>query len=142
MGLGGRFRDFVYHLPVVRHYKNLSIVHLEMINILVAIRVFGHMWHRKLILVKCDNDAVVHVLNSGKTRDPFLATCARNIWQEAAIRDVELKYVHIIGKQNKVADLLSRWENTVAQYQMLNALVEKPVWVKVGSELLDLNYDI
>ena len=142
MGLGGRFKNFVYHLPVVRHYTNLSIVHLEMINILVAIRVFGHMWHRQLIQVKCDNDAVVQVLNSGRTRDPFLATCARNIWQEAAIRDIELKYVHIMGKQNKVADLLSRWENTVAQYQFLNALVENPVWVKMGSELLELIYEI
>ena len=113
-----------------------------MINILVVIKVFGHMWHRQLILVKCDNDAVVQVLKSGRTRDPFLATCARNIWQEAAIRDIELRYVHIMGKQNKVADLLSRWENTVAQYQNLNAFIDKPMWVKVGSELLELNYDI
>ena len=142
VGLGGRFKNFVYHLPVVRHYRNLSIVHLEMINILVAIKVFGHMWHRQLILVKCDNDAVVQVLTSGKTKDPFLATCARNIWQEAAVRDIELKYVHIMGKQNKIADLLSRWENTAAQYHLLNTLVQSPVWVKVGPHLLDLNYEI
>ena len=142
VGLGGRFKNFVYHLPVVRHYRNLSIVHLEMINILVAIKVFGHMWHRQLILVKCDNDAVVQVLTSGKTRDPFLATCARNIWQEAAVRDIELKYVHIMGKQNKIADLLSRWENTAAQYHLLNTLVQSPVWVEVGPHLLDLNYEI
>ena len=141
-GLGGKFKNFVYHLPVVRHYRNLSIVHLEMINILVAIKVFGHMWHRQLILVKCDNDAVVQVLTSGKTKDPFLATCARNIWQEAAVRDIELKYVHIMGKQNKIADLLSRWENTAAQYHLLNTLVQSPVWVEVGPHLLDLNYEI
>ena len=127
---------------MVKHYKQLSIVHLEMINILVAIRVFSHMWHRQLILVKCDNDAVVQVLNAGRTKDPFLATCARNIWQEAATRYIELKYVHIIGKQNKAPDLLSRWSNTELQYQLLNYLIENPVWVKVGSELLELNYEI
>ena len=109
VGLRGRYQNLVYHLPIVKHYQNLSIVHLEMINILVAIRVFGHIWHRQLILVNCDNDAVVQVLNLGRTRDPSLATCARNIWQEAATNDIELKYVHIMGKQKRAADLLSRW---------------------------------
>ena len=74
MGLGGRYENLVYHLPVVKHY--LSIIHLEMINILVAVRIFGHIWHRKLVLVKCDNEAVVQVLTSGKSRDPFLAAFA------------------------------------------------------------------
>ena len=47
-----------------------------------------------------------------------------------------------MGKQNKTADLLSRWENTETQYHLLNALVESPVWVGVGSHLLELNYEI
>ena len=139
--LGGRLKKFVYHLSVVKHYKNLSIVHLEIIIILVVIRVFGHMWHRQLILVKCDNDAVFQVLNSGRTKEPFLATCATSVWLEAATRDIELKYVHIMGKQNKATDLLSRC-NIELQYQLLNSLVENPVWVQVGSELLELNYEI
>ena len=62
VGLGGRYKNLVYHLPVVKQYANLSIVHLEMINILVAVRIFGHSWHKKLVLVKCDNEAVVQVL--------------------------------------------------------------------------------
>ena len=108
VGLGGRYdENLVYHLPVVKHYGNLSIVHLEMINILVAVRIFVHIWHRKLVLVKCDNEAVVQVLTSGKTRDPFLAACARNIWHECGIRDVELRYVNVRGRDNKTADLLS-----------------------------------
>ena len=77
---------------------------MEMINVLVAIRVFGHIWHRQPILVKCDNNAVVQVLISGRTRGPFLASCATNIWQEAATNDTDLKHVHLMGKQNKAAD--------------------------------------
>ena len=123
----------MYHLPIVKHYQNLLIVHLEMINILVDTRVFGHIWHRQLILVKCDNDALVQVLNSGRTRDPFLATCARKIWQEAATNDIELKYVHIMGKQNRAADFLSRWRNTELQCQLLTSLVEDPIWMTVLS---------
>ena len=36
-GLGGRCDKVVYHVPIPKHYKNLAIVHLEMINILVAV---------------------------------------------------------------------------------------------------------
>ena len=37
VGLGGRCGHLVYHLPIVKHYANLTIVHLEMVNILVAV---------------------------------------------------------------------------------------------------------
>ena len=32
-GLGGVWKNYVYHLPIPRHYLNLGIVHLEMGNI-------------------------------------------------------------------------------------------------------------
>ena len=89
-GLGDRWGRYVYHLPLEKHFQNLSIVHLEMINILVAIRTFGKYWFRKHILVRCDNIAVVHVLMSGKTKDPFLATCAQNVWLTAALANTDL----------------------------------------------------
>ena len=48
VGLGGRCDNKVYRLPIVKHYANLHITHLGMVNILVAIRVFGP----KLLLVQ------------------------------------------------------------------------------------------
>ena len=78
-GLGAVWKNYVYHIPIPRHYLGLTIVHLEMINILVAIKVFGPFWARRKILVKCDNQAVVAVLRNSKTKDAFLTTCARNI---------------------------------------------------------------
>ena len=93
-GLGGRYNNKVYHLPVVKHFQNLGIVHLEMVNILVAVRIFALDWQHKSILVKCDNAAVVQVLTNGKTRDPFLATCARNIWYCMAQNDINFTYTH------------------------------------------------
>ena len=40
VGLAGRWDNKVYHLPIVKHYKNLHITQLEMINILVAVKIF------------------------------------------------------------------------------------------------------
>ena len=88
---------------------NWSIVHLEMVNILIAIRLFKPLWSTRKVLIKCDNEAVVSVLKTGKTRDPYLAACARNVWYDSSRADIDLHYTHIMGTDNKVADVLSRW---------------------------------
>ena len=141
-GLGGRYNEKVYHLPIARHYKNLHITQLEMINILVAIRIFGPTWSHKKVLIKCDNLAVVQVLQSGRTRDAFMAACVRNVWLEAALSDVQLIYKHFPGKLNSVADLLSRWQNTAHQFHLLQCLVPNFLWVPVSSDLLEINNEI
>ena len=61
------------------------------------------------MIIKCDDSAVLQILNSGKTRDLFLASCARNIWYVAARNDIKLLYRHVTGQDNGLADLLSRW---------------------------------
>ena len=72
------FHNLVYHAPIPPSYCNLSIVHLEMNNILVAIKLFGNHWEKQGVRIYCDNIAVLPILQSGCTQDPYLATCARN----------------------------------------------------------------
>ena len=76
-GLGGRFGNLVYFLLLP---KECRIVHLEIVNILLAIRLFCSLWSGHKVLVKCDNNAVVTVLKNVKTKDPFLSACTRNVW--------------------------------------------------------------
>ena len=57
-----------------------NIVQLEILNILVACKIWATHWYNRRIKIWCDNLAVVEVLNSGKSRNYILATCARNIW--------------------------------------------------------------
>ena len=73
----------------------MSIVHLEMLNILVAIRVWGVQWSARNIRIHCDNQAVVCVLTTGKTRDLTLAAIAWNIFMETARLEMSLRTVHI-----------------------------------------------
>ena len=103
-GFGGRWGNCVYHVPIEKEYKNLAITQLETLNILVALRLFASYWHRKKVHVRCDNLAAVQVLTSGKTQDPFLAACARDVWMVAAQADIQVKYSHIPGSKNEVAD--------------------------------------
>ena len=97
----------VYTLPIPCHYSHLHITQLEMLNVVVALKVWASVWADKIIDIKCDNLAVVEVLTSGKTKDNFLATCARNVWLICAIFNIQIRVWHIPGKSNHIADLLS-----------------------------------
>ena len=131
-GLGRPWENLVYHLPLPHHCRNLGICQLEMKNILVAIHIFVSFWHRKTILIRCDNAAVVCDLTTRKARDPFLAAAARNIWIELAREDIQAVYKHIPGKVNQLADLLSRWKNTpfqVTNFNRQSCVVNCPHWI-------------
>ena len=109
-GLGGCFKNLVYTIPL--GFEHYSIVHLEMLNIVVALKIWGSMWRDARIQIHCDNLAVVQVLTSGGSRDPVLSTCASNIWLLSAVYNITIQFSHIAGVQNTVADLLSRWTNS------------------------------
>ena len=140
-GLGG-FNNLVYHLPIPLGFQNLDIVHLEMINILVAVKLFGVYWKKKPVKIFCDNMAVVCVLHSGKTIDPNMAACARNIWLWSASYDIYFQFVHIASKTNVIADLLSRWTQCVDGDKKLYGLVPSAQRQHVSLGHLDLNNDI
>ena len=138
-GLGGRWCDFVYHLPIPLGFMNWSIVQLEMVKILLAVRLFQAHWASRKVLIKCDNEAVVSVLRSGKTKDPYLGACARNIWYVCVLADIDVQYVHIRGLDNRVADLLSRWSGSGKDSIELQMYVKNPVWVPVNMNFLDID---
>ena len=128
-------------IKIPKNYENYSIVHLEMLNILVALRVWAKQWSNKKILLKCDNQAVVSVLNSGKSQDMTLAAMARNINMLLAVEDIELQVIHILGSDNKIADL-SRWSITSNPDVKLRQLIKNPLWLMLSSDILNLDWSI
>ena len=141
-GLGGRWGSLVYHLKIPKVFILLGIVHLEMVNILVALRLWGKAWATKKITILCDNQAVVSVLNNGKTRDTYLAACARNISMLAAKFDIDINPVHTLGVNNGVADLLSRWQGTSIDNQSLLKMVTNPQWCGVNMSYMYVDFEL
>ncbi len=82
---------------------------LELLTIIVACKVWGRRWAGKRILVQCDNEVSVVVINSGRSRDRFLQACLRELHFFAALHQFEIRGIHIAGVSNRIPDALSRW---------------------------------
>ena len=88
--------------------ENLSISVKELLPIVLAAHIWGNSWSRKRIVFKCDNLAVVMLLCKGSCRDRHLAFLLRELTMRAILCSFTFYAVHIPGKINVHADLLSR----------------------------------
>ena len=113
-----------------------------MLNIMVAVRVWANNWKNQRVLIKCDNQAVVSVLNSGRTQDLTLAAIARNIMMDISENNIDLQVIHILGIRNKIADLLSRWFITKNPGDVLKKFLPNPVWLHVPETITNLDWSI
>ena len=143
-GLGGCWNQEVYSTPIFDIYNHkLTIVHLEMLNLVIALKLWGHRWAHMTVRFYCDNLAVVQVVNTGKTRDEWLALCLRNIWLLIASHDITLKINHIRGSANNVADMLSRlYSDKITDFDLYKNIKDTCIWHKIPLQYFNLNYEI
>ena len=139
---GAIFDNQVYALPLPSSFNNQNIAYTELINVLVALKVWHKEWAGLRVLIKCDNQSVVSVLTSGKTKDSVMAKYARNIFLWLSAFNIDIRVVHVPCKLNPVADLLSRWYTTHDNVKKLQDLVYPVTWVGVTQELLHVDETI
>ena len=54
-GFGDQFKNYVYAISIPKGYMGYSIAHLEMLNVVVALEIWGHHWANKFVKLFCDN---------------------------------------------------------------------------------------
>ena len=96
----------MYAISLSSSWQTQIIAYVEMINILVALKIGHSQWVVLRVLIKCDNQAVVAALTNGK--HVTMAKHTRNIFLWLSSCNIEIKLVHVAGKLDPVADLLSR----------------------------------
>ena len=132
-GVGAIWNDNVYaasrHIQVTWH---LSITQLEMLNILIALRVFGDAWPQKSACIHIDNKAAMYSLKKGCIKDSFMQAVGRSVWLMAHIT---LKFVHIAGSVNQNTDLLSIIFEFVDKWQCIEKMFSNFNWWEVKSEM-------
>ena len=92
----------------------------------------GEGWGKKSILFRCDNEAVVYIINTGTSRDPCLMCCLSFI---SAKYNLLLYATHIAGAVNGLADAISR--NNL-KFFLSNYPQSNPLGSTVPHNLIDL----
>ena len=82
-GSGACWNNYMYALLIlsITYLLNLSIVHLEMLNAMLALKVFVPHWLLRHIF-QCVNQEVMHILTNSRIKDIFgqLAPGTYNVW--------------------------------------------------------------
>ena len=112
-----------------------------MVNIIIAIKLWGNQWKHQKMSINTDNMAVVYICTNGYTRDMTLATYVRILWLITAKYDIEFVVTHIQGKNNVIADTLSRWTGSDNNHSVSRQFVKKK-WHSVSQQLFEMDYCI
>ena len=106
-GLGGVFGNKWFSTPI-RKTRSVNIAFLELLAIYIAVCCWGRELINKQIVLRSDNEAIVHVWCSGSCKDRDIMIIIRKLFFITASLNINLLIKHIAGKDNNLADLLSR----------------------------------
>ena len=114
LGYGGIFLTKWFYGKWVPHHKlgqpGISIAWQELFAIVTACHIWGeHLQNRRLIL-HCDNESVVNVINSKRSRIPRVMDLFRHLTFLTLQYNIYIRAKHVPGKRNEIADSLSRFQ--------------------------------
>ncbi len=108
-GAGGFSAGNFFHATFPPRLQHLHINALEILAVTVCCKLWGANWGGQRLRCLCDNMCTVLLINTSRSRDPFLQACIRELWFLASKYSFELRATHISGVDNRIADHLSRW---------------------------------
>lgn len=112
IGAGGNSDQHYFQWTFTEEFlKKYSVIHqIEAINIVVALRTLCPSGPPKGqgVIIFTDNMSSSIALTTGATKDQVLGACARELWLEGALKDIDIKIAHKAGSLIPLADALSR----------------------------------
>ncbi|CAG2216422.1 unnamed protein product [Mytilus edulis] len=139
VGCGGVSNGQFFHcvFPDFIVQQNLHINALELLSVIVCLKLWGQRGRK--ICIQCDNMVSVQVINQGKSRSRFLQACLREICFICAIKECELRAIHIDGIENRLPDMLSRWSLSDSYSVQFYEAIEDSVTIGELSLSVDLH---
>ncbi len=77
---------------------------------MVAIVLWGHELRGKRIILRCDNESVIGIINKQTSRCPTIMSLVRFFVLQCLKNNIAFRARHVAGKNNVVADSLSRFQ--------------------------------
>ena len=99
MGVWRYFNSHWLQYPWSSQTREYHITTKELLSIVLTAAVWGKHWENKSILCRCNNEAVVHIINTGTSKDPTAMGLMRCLYFIAAKFNLLLSATHLAGKQ-------------------------------------------
>ena len=103
-GFCGQYHPKHAHL----HNSHRKIAWGELLGVLAALKTYGHKLQNHCVLVLVDNSTDVSIINRQSTKSNQLKSILRSIFQLSLQLNFNLYAKHFPGKDNVLADFLSR----------------------------------
>ena len=100
----------------------------------MACMVWGKTWRKNTVLVYCDNQAVVEVVNASYCKDSHFMQLLRCLFFITTFFKISVNAVHIAGRMNTGADALSRNNMHLFFSQVPTANKTPPNFHPVGAD--------
>ena len=113
---------------------NENIATKELLPIVIAAAIWGKHWYGKIVLCRCDNEAVVQVLSKRSCKSQSLMHLLRCLFFFEAHFSFHMVATHIKGSTNELADNLSR--NKLSSF--LQKTGNRAPATPIPAELLDM----
>lgn len=103
--------------PDHKHWMNVHVASedsanninvLELIPVWLCMKPNAHNWENLHVLCYTDNQSVFHMVNKGHSSNNECMRLIRDLFWDCAIHNVHLTCRHLPGKENHLADMLSR----------------------------------
>ena len=102
-------REFVYTpWGVYPECTNLPINYLEVLSLEPALHQWAPLFMNRRIIVHCDNQAAVAIINKGSCRNPVVMQSLRRMFWLSVMFNFRMHAVYYSGRDNVHADAISR----------------------------------
>ncbi len=108
-----------------KSWDHVHITVKELVPVLFSIATWGKMWSGQTVRCRCDNAAVVAIVNSGRTKMESARHLMRALFFITANYNITLSCSHIPGVDNGAADALSR-DNVISFVQQVPEARSQP----------------
>ena len=113
----------------------ISIAWQELFALVVACHLWGEAFSNQRIIFYCDNESVVNIVNSKRSRIPRVMDLVRHLTLLTLKYNFYLKVRHIEGKRNEIADSISRFQ--MARFRQLAPYAD-PVPCPIPKAVLEI----
>ena len=121
-----------------------SIAHLELFNVVVAVKVWCKEWRGHKVEIRTDNMNACLAMQTGRSRDKFVQHCVRELFVYCVKYDIEFYAKHQPGRELVRADALSRMfvEERYARWVTEDEVLQRARRVRVPQRFYRLLSDI